>query len=415
MAAVARGDVIDKAAGGSMAGITETDAQGRFTLENIPPGRYAIAAGRLDMQTYYPGTQMLADAAVLTISRDATITNINFALNDNSFGRASLLDPASGTSATAIIPVSVRVENGGKLPVTANGQEVSIMLSSTSDQFSYPVDATAVSIPGPLSGDFGVRVEGLPPSYKVKSVTYGATDITNSTFSLSAANFTGARTMVVNPATGAIRINLSVGPLLSMAVPPSGLSITLDYVPPQKSAGVRIAGTTGAVNKAAVYISGVPGTVFSDRTFEFHGVPPGRHLIAAMHPFTPQAALVVVGDRAIDNVELKRTLAQPDIRVPQAILPAGPYAPGTVIPLPRILGTAVDEKPGTPVVGTVTIENEDYIRTFPLDSSGRFESFVLFPGDYDVSLWILGHKSSTMKVTIEDKDVQVRMAVRDED
>jgi hypothetical protein len=169
------------------------------------------------------------------------------------------------------------------------------------------------------------------------------------------------------------------------------------------------------VNKAAVYISGVPGTVFSDRTFEFHGVPPGRHLIAAMHPFTPQAALVVVGDRAIDNVELKRTLAQPDIRVPQAILPAGPYAPGTVIPLPRILGTAVDEKPGTPVVGTVTIENEDYIRTFPLDSSGRFESFVLFPGDYDVSLWILGHKSSTMKVTIEDKDVQVRMAVRDED
>jgi hypothetical protein len=194
------------------------------------------------------------------------------------------------------------------------------------------------------------------------------------------------------------------------------LSITLDYVPTATPAGVRVAGTTGTVNKPALYISGVPGTVFSDRTFEFQGVPPGRHLIAAIHPFTPQAALVVVGDRDIDGVVLKRTLAQPDNSVPQAILPAGPYTPGTVIPLPRILGTAVDEKTGTPIVdGTVTVENDDYRRIFPLDSSGRFESFVLFPGHYEASLWMLGHKSSTMKVTIEDKDVQIRLAVRDED
>ena len=60
VAAVARGDVIENAAGESMAGITETDTQGRFTLENIPPGRYYIAAGRVDFPTYYPGTTVAA-------------------------------------------------------------------------------------------------------------------------------------------------------------------------------------------------------------------------------------------------------------------------------------------------------------------------------------------------------------------
>jgi len=72
-----------------MAGITETDAQGRFTLENIPAGRYVIAAGRLDLQTYYPGTQVLADATVLTIARGETLANINFVLKDTSTGRSS--------------------------------------------------------------------------------------------------------------------------------------------------------------------------------------------------------------------------------------------------------------------------------------------------------------------------------------
>ena len=56
MAAVAR-DALDSAAS-AMAGIAETDEQGRFVLENIPPGRYTIAAGRLDLQTYHPGTQL---------------------------------------------------------------------------------------------------------------------------------------------------------------------------------------------------------------------------------------------------------------------------------------------------------------------------------------------------------------------
>jgi hypothetical protein len=426
MAAVTRGDVIENAAGGSMAGIAETDPQGRFTLENIPPGRYVIAAGRLDRQTYYPGTQALTDATVLTITRGARIADINFVLNDASVGRESN-DPfsfyfgavsfttSSSSAVWATIPVAVRVDNGGKVPVTANGKEVSLTLSSKSDQFTYPIDARAVSIAGPLSGDFTVSVDGLPPPYKVKTITYGTTDITNSTFALTTANFSAQSlmTFVTNSTTGVVRYVMSAP---AAAMPPSALSITLDYVPP-KPAGVRVSGTVGiTANKPTLYISGVAGVVFSDRSFEFHGVPPGRHLIAAMHPFTPQAAFVVVGDRDIDGIELKRTLAQPDNSVPQTVTPAGPYAPGTVVPLPRILGTAFDERTGMPIVeGMVFVENDDFRRTFSLDSNGRFESFALFPGNYDVTLWQLGHVASKVKVAIEGKDVEIKLAIRPED
>jgi hypothetical protein len=425
MAAVTRSDVIENSAAGSMAGITETDAQGRFTLENIPPGRYAIAAGRLDLQTYYPGTQVLADATVLTIARGSTLAKIDFVLNDASFGRSSngtfsgtvVLSGLASLATVAAIPVTVRVENGGKLPVTANGKEITIMLSSTSNQFSYPVQATAISVPGPLSGDFSVKVDGLPSPYRLKSITYGATDITSSTFPLTAVNFSTPSTTTAITFNGTLPAVTTILAFASpAAVPPSALTIALDYVLPATPSGVRVTGTTGYGDKPNVYISGVPGIVYSDSTFEFRDVPPGRHLIAAVHRFTPRAALVVVGDRDIDGVALRPTLAQPDTSVPQAIPPASPYMPGTVIPLPRILGTAVDEKTGMPIVkGTVTVENDDYKRTFSLDSGGRFESFSVFPGDYTVSLWVLGHVSSTTKVTIAEKDVQVRLVVPSED
>src|SRR5262245_54736890 len=40
---------------GALVSLTQTDSQGRYKLEGIPPGRYYIQAGLVDFPTYFPG------------------------------------------------------------------------------------------------------------------------------------------------------------------------------------------------------------------------------------------------------------------------------------------------------------------------------------------------------------------------
>ena len=52
VSAVPQTDAIETTAAGlTLSSIAETDANGRYQLENVPPGRYYVAAGRLDFPT----------------------------------------------------------------------------------------------------------------------------------------------------------------------------------------------------------------------------------------------------------------------------------------------------------------------------------------------------------------------------
>ena len=70
----------DAADGATLSSLAVTDEQGRYTLENIPPGRYYIAAGRLDLQTYYPGTQAMNAGLPVQIAPGAKLEKIDFKL-----------------------------------------------------------------------------------------------------------------------------------------------------------------------------------------------------------------------------------------------------------------------------------------------------------------------------------------------
>jgi len=166
--------------------------------------------------------------------------------------------------------------------------------------------------------------------------------------------------------------------------------------------------------KRAVYISGRPGIAFADGTFEFRDVPPGRHLIASFSNSRPYAAVVVVGDKNIDGVDLKETFILPgDFRVPKDPMPAGPLAPGTIVPLARIRGTVVEERSKTAISeGEVTIISGDSYRNIPIDSQGRFETFTLLPGTYDIRMQIFGHTSIGPTVLVGDTDINVEVTSR---
>jgi hypothetical protein len=88
MAAVMRPDSLAEIAEGTASIYAETDSEGKYSLESIPPGRYVIAAGRLDLQTFYPGTQEIENATVVSVTPGAKLANINFAMSGTSAGRA---------------------------------------------------------------------------------------------------------------------------------------------------------------------------------------------------------------------------------------------------------------------------------------------------------------------------------------
>jgi hypothetical protein len=110
----------------TLSSIAETDEQGRYSLENVPPGRYYIAAGRLDLQTYFPGTQAMNAALPVRVEPGAKVQGIDFVLVASSAGRSISFGASPGLF---VVPLNVIVE-GGKLPVSANGKPTVIKLSS---------------------------------------------------------------------------------------------------------------------------------------------------------------------------------------------------------------------------------------------------------------------------------------------
>jgi hypothetical protein len=76
----------------AMASLTQTDSSGRYRLDNVPPGRYYIAAGRVDLPTYYPGTLDVTRGTTISITSAGVVPDIDFIVQDTSAAPA----PAGG-------------------------------------------------------------------------------------------------------------------------------------------------------------------------------------------------------------------------------------------------------------------------------------------------------------------------------
>jgi len=65
---------------GALVSLTQTDSEGRYKLENIPPGRYYIQAGLVDLPTYYPGVSTTNGARSIQITPGAALERLDFSL-----------------------------------------------------------------------------------------------------------------------------------------------------------------------------------------------------------------------------------------------------------------------------------------------------------------------------------------------
>jgi hypothetical protein len=158
--------------------------------------------------------------------------------------------------------------------------------------------------------------------------------------------------------------------------------------------------------------------MYPDGTFEFLGVPPGRHAIVTLdNPGRERAlaAAIVVGDRDQSNVELEETSISPLVSgIPQGPAPAGDLAPNTRIPLAAIRGRVVDGQTGRPMDAGRVVVNSDYSYTFSLGDDGRFEVPRLLPGNYVLDIVAFGVGTVTKTVSLEDKDTQLDLTITSE-
>lgn len=407
-------EVTDLAQASSLAGIAETDASGRFRLENIPPGRYYVIAGNIDLPTYYPGVVAAKDATAIQVTPGATVPGIDFVLSNVSVGRALNGGIFTGgvitvggivtfTSApilnpSFVVPLQTRMDGGGPIPFFADGWFPMLRLART-NQSPIETGLTSPNVTVPEK-EYRATVENLPEGYALKSFTFGTTDLKTNALQLGSA-------VTVSPTNRASTLPV-----------PQSISIVLQRLPAARREGVRIAGQIRSEPNRSIYISGRPGTVFADGTFEFLGVLPGRHIVVTFdNPGRSNAlgASIVVGRADIPNLELEQVSVVPVTTGPSDAVPAGDLAPNTRLPLATIRGRVVDAMSGQPLDAGKVIVNHDHAATFPLNSDGRFEVTRLLPGNYVLEIAAYGIGVISRSVVLDEKDasVEVRMSAEE--
>jgi hypothetical protein len=172
----------------ALVSLSETDEQGRYVLENVPPGRYYIVAGRVDRPTFYPGNLDSASGTILEIVSGATISGVDFIVNN-----ASTLTPVSDSAPSlrrrpsVTIPVRVIVEDGSPLPLPAAGKTPTIQATATNGSISLEVPLHTAGLTLPGGTEFNVRVANLPDGYVVTSMTFNGTDVAGGTLTVPEA------------------------------------------------------------------------------------------------------------------------------------------------------------------------------------------------------------------------------------
>src|SRR6185295_18807879 len=263
----------------SMASIGETDGDGRYRLEGIPPGRYYITAGRVDFPTYYPGVTDLSGGILVLIPPGGMVPGVDFVLKELSQGRAVGGFGLSGGTPTYTIPVAIQVDGGGKVPIFQNGSYPLLRLTDISNSRTFEIGfgETKIVMPIPASqsgNEYRVAVADLQDGYTVKSIAYGSADVQKET--LKVQQQSPAVLPPLQGVTAGGQSNVILQSIGNVAlVSPTTVTVVLTKAPLlQTGIGRRVTGS-GAGTGDEIYLSGIPGILYSDGTFEFRDVLPG--------------------------------------------------------------------------------------------------------------------------------------------
>jgi len=399
-----------------LSSIAQTDEQGRFKLENVPPGEYYIIAGRVDLPTFFPGVPQMSAGTLVKVAPAALIAGIDFAMSDSSI-RTAATDTFQVALARRAVPIRVVAENGGKIPVNSETGAVMLEFERAADGYvtSIPVTATSGMIEYLVARpqtEYRVSMRNLPEGYEVKSITDGAQDLTGREYGES------------HPENLLRRASLALRPLeagtnliyLTTRAFSGPITVTMSESGTQarKPGGVRVTGMIRSGDKHPATISGNPGIVYSDGSFEFRNVPPGRHTIASIDlPGRARGTTLVVGDQDLDNVALMDVPALPtDIQKPVAPGPTASRPAGSTFPPVSVRYRVVEEKTKQPPPDGDAFVNDRSGPVYSMNGDGKIEIKNLLPGTYNVEILMFGYTTVTHEVTVGVEDIDIELTSR---
>jgi hypothetical protein len=181
MAVVASSATSADRTGTEMISIAETDPEGRFVLENIPPGKYLVIAGSLSAPTFYPGTADFTRATLLSVTTASTTRNIDFTISPASLYLSQQARQAgTGNSfyrvSSATRTVAGKVLGEGEGPSTAAGMVVVAKRfdGQTADAIVRADGSFQLSLP---DGQYSVSTLLVPLGYRVKTAVAGTVNL----------------------------------------------------------------------------------------------------------------------------------------------------------------------------------------------------------------------------------------------
>ena len=416
----------DVAGAAALVSIAESDESGRFRLENVPPGRYYITAGRVELPTFYPGTLELASGKIVTVATGETLSGVNFSIKDVSDRGVETINAALR------IPLQIHSDSGTRLPIFSERGKLRLRLTHIPDgsRTDIVLDEPAVTLQV-ASGEYQASVENLPDDFELNSLTYGTTNLLTDELRVTISDLPepekGEQISLTSTQTGIVvqrRIPeqssySQSGPVYGSITSRSTLTLSVSAKPVAAipSVGVQVRGKAYPGQEEA-YISGKPGRLYADGSFEFHNVPPGRHIVFMLGGSATSrqlSAIVNVGKVDVEDLHLQDTITLPlDVMTPAAD-PPGLQSETSIPAMHSMKGHVVSESTHMPVAGIVTVRGFNRSITYSLPADGEFEIPDLLPGNYGLKIETFDSSTLNRTIVVGEKDVDLSLTVPQND